>query len=358
MATFTTGVADFEVRIVALEDIARTRTKVMLNMANPAAAMRWWRLPADGIGLARMEFIISNIIKIHPMALVTFDELKDAAARREISELTHGFEDKTQYFVDTLAFGIARIAASRYPDPVIVRMSDFKTNEYARLIGGGSSNRRKRIRCSAGVARAATTARAIAEGFALECRAIRKVREEIGLANVVVMIPFCRTLGRSGPDAAGDGGLMVLRRGREWPAGLRDVRDSVERDSRRKIRRALRRLLDRQQRSHPTDARRRPRFRTASALVRRTKRSRYYAHRERYLSPRISIRARSGFADRRRATIRSSRASSSMPESIRSRSAPTASCASSSMWRGRVRANLEGRKCIISRCDAGAGHEG
>ncbi|HJU27749.1 MAG TPA: phosphoenolpyruvate synthase, partial [Candidatus Binataceae bacterium] len=130
------GIGEFEERDVTLENIAATKTKVMLNMANPAAATRWWRLPADGIGLARMEFIINNMVKIHPMALVKFDELKHGTDRRQIMRLTRGFDDKTQYFVDTLAYGIARIAASRYPHPVIVRMSDFKTNEYAQLIGG------------------------------------------------------------------------------------------------------------------------------------------------------------------------------------------------------------------------------
>jgi len=188
------GIAQFEVRDLALEQIASTGTKVMLNMANPAAAMRWWRLPADGIGLARMEFIISNIIKIHPMALVKFSELKDAAARRRIERLTRGFEDKTRYFVDTLALGIARIAASRYPDPVIVRMSDFKTNEYARLIGGREFEPKEENPMIGWRGASRYYAEGYREGFALECRAIRKVREEIGLRNVIVMIPFCRTL--------------------------------------------------------------------------------------------------------------------------------------------------------------------
>jgi pyruvate, water dikinase len=188
------GIADFEARDLALEHVVKTRTKVMLNMANPAAAMRWWRLPADGIGLARMEFIVNNIVKIHPMALVKFDELKDAAARRRIAQLTQGFEDKTRYFVDTLAFGIARIAASRYPNPVIVRMSDFKTNEYAELIGGRQFEPKEENPMLGWRGASRYYSPGYREGFALECRALRKVREEIGLKNVVVMIPFCRTL--------------------------------------------------------------------------------------------------------------------------------------------------------------------
>jgi pyruvate, water dikinase len=188
------GIADFEAHDLALDRVAKTRTRVMLNMANPAAAMRWWRLPADGIGLARMEFIVGNIIKIHPMALVKFDEVKDRSARRRIEQLTQGFKDKTQYFVDTLAFGIARIAASRYPDPVVVRMSDFKTNEYARLIGGRQFEPKEENPMIGWRGASRYYNPGYSEGFALECRALCKVREEIGLKNVVVMIPFCRTL--------------------------------------------------------------------------------------------------------------------------------------------------------------------
>ena len=203
------GVGEFEVRDLALDNIAATRTRVMLNMANPAAAMRWWRLPADGIGLARMEFIINNIIKIHPMALVKFAELEDVAARQRIAQLTRGFEDKTQYFVDTLAFGIARIAASRYPDAVVVRMSDFKTNEYAKLIGGRQFEPHEENPMLGWRGASRYYSEGYREGFALECRAIRKVREEIGLRNVVVMIPFCRTIAEADKtlQAMADNGL-------------------------------------------------------------------------------------------------------------------------------------------------------
>jgi pyruvate, water dikinase len=188
------GIAEFDERDLALENIPSTKTKVMLNMANPAAAMRWWRLPAEGIGLARMEFIISNIIKIHPMALVNFDQLKDLGAQRQIRRLTQGFAEKEQYFVETLAFGIARIAATRYPKPVIVRMSDFKTNEYAELIGGRQFEPHEENPMLGWRGASRYYSEGYSAGFALECRAIRKVREEIGLKNVVVMIPFCRTL--------------------------------------------------------------------------------------------------------------------------------------------------------------------
>ena len=203
------GIAEFDVRDLALEDITPTRTKVMLNMANPAAAMRWWRLPADGIGLARMEFIVSNIIKVHPMALVNFDQLRDATAQRQILRLTQGFTEKTQYFVDTLASGIARIAATRYPNPVIVRMSDFKTNEYAELLGGRQFEPHEENPMLGWRGASRYYSEGYRAGFALECLAIRKVREEIGLKNVVVMIPFCRTLGEADRtlQAMADNGL-------------------------------------------------------------------------------------------------------------------------------------------------------
>ncbi len=211
------GVSEFEEQDLALENIARTRTRVMLNLANPAAAMRWWRLPADGIGLARMEFIINNIVKIHPMALVKFDELEDKTARRRIEKLTAGFQDKTQYFVDTLAVGIARIAASRYPNPVIVRMSDFKTNEYARLIGGKQFEPTEANPMLGWRGASRYYSAGYRDGFALECRAIRKVREEIGLRNVVVMIPFCRTLEEADKtlQAMADNGLRRTENGLE-----------------------------------------------------------------------------------------------------------------------------------------------
>ena len=165
----------------------------MLILADPAAALRWWRLPADGVGLARMEFVVNNHIKIHPMALVNWSTLADLDAKARIDELTRGWDDKQQYFVDTLARGIGRIAASRYPKPVILRMSDFKTNEYARLIGGKAFEPEEENPMLGwrGASRYYSTE--YREGFALECRAVKMLREELGFDNVIVMIPFCRT---------------------------------------------------------------------------------------------------------------------------------------------------------------------
>jgi pyruvate,water dikinase len=188
------GIADYEIQDFSLEEIPKTQTQVMLNLAHPAGALRWWRLPSDGVGLARMELIINNIIKIHPMALIKWNELEDPEVRQKINELTAAWEDKPQYFVDIMAHGIARIAASQYPNTVIVRMSDFKTNEYAELIGGRAFEPKEPNPMLGWRGASRYYSDGYREAFTLECRAIRKAREEIGLDNIILMIPFCRTL--------------------------------------------------------------------------------------------------------------------------------------------------------------------
>ncbi|MBI5701657.1 phosphoenolpyruvate synthase [Candidatus Saganbacteria bacterium] len=187
------GLLKFDQIDVDLKNLPKTKTQIMMNIGDPAAGFRWWRLPTQGIGLARMEFIIINSIKIHPMALVKFKQLKDLKAKKKIGKLTAGYKDKTEFFVDNLARGISMIAASQYPYPVIVRMSDFKTNEYANLIGGAQfeSHEDNPMIGFRGASR--YYSEKYKDGFALECRAIKRVRDEMGFANVVVMIPFCRT---------------------------------------------------------------------------------------------------------------------------------------------------------------------
>lgn len=187
------GALRYETREVDLEQVPQTRTRVMLNIANPSAAFRWWRLPADGVGLARMEFVVNNHIKIHPMALVRYDDLDDPEAKERIAELTAGYQDRTAYFVDRLAHGVARIAAAWWPKPVIVRMSDFKTNEYASLIGGRTFEPREDNPMLGWRGASRYYSAGYRAGFDLECRALRQVREVMGLTNTVVMIPFCRT---------------------------------------------------------------------------------------------------------------------------------------------------------------------
>jgi pyruvate,water dikinase len=169
----------------------------MLNLANPGAAFRWWQLPADGVGLARMEFVIANTIRVHPMALLKFDELKDGKARDEIAKLTAGYPDKAEYFVDRLSRGLARIAAVAWPKPVIVRMSDFKTNEYAGLLGGREFEPEEENPMLGFRGASRYYSPQYRDGFALECRAIERLRNQLGFSNVVVMIPFCRSVGEA-----------------------------------------------------------------------------------------------------------------------------------------------------------------
>ncbi len=187
------GMAEFDAEDLRIDDLPSTRTHVMLNMANPSAAFRWWRLPFDGVGLARMEFVVNNAIKVHPMALVHFDRLKDEAAKAEIAELTVGYADKTDFFVDRLARGLSQIAAVAYPRPVIVRMSDFKTNEYAELLGGREFEPAEENPMIGFRGASRYYSPRYAKGFALECKAIRRLRDEMGFKNVVAMIPFCRS---------------------------------------------------------------------------------------------------------------------------------------------------------------------
>ncbi|GGK45659.1 phosphoenolpyruvate synthase [Salinarimonas ramus] len=187
------GIAEIRIEETDLSAIPKTKTKVMLNLANPSAAFRWWRLPADGVGLARMEFIVSNHIKVHPMALVRFDQVEDKQARKEIEALTRGYASREEFFVDTLARGVARIAAAHWPNPVILRMSDFKTNEYAELLGGRGFEPAEENPMIGWRGASRYYHPDYREGFALECRAVKRAREEIGMTNIVMMIPFCRT---------------------------------------------------------------------------------------------------------------------------------------------------------------------
>ena len=189
----TEGISRIEVTDEALGDLPRPATQVMLNLANPGAALRWWRLPVDGVGLARMEFVVTGAVRVHPMALAHFEKVTDPAERAEIEALTAGYASKPDYFVDRLARGLSRIAAVCYPRPVIVRMSDFKTNEYADLLGGRAFEPSEENPMIGFRGASRYYSEAYRDGFALECRAIARLRGAMGFDNVVVMIPFCRT---------------------------------------------------------------------------------------------------------------------------------------------------------------------
>jgi len=183
-----------EIDRVSVKDLRRPKTAIMMNVANPEEAFRLSFLPNDGVGLAREEFIIANAIKAHPLALLGYERLEDPVIKAEIDRLTVGYPDKAQFFIDKLAQGVGMIAAAFYPKDVIVRLSDFKSNEYANLIGGRQFEpvEENPMLGFRGASRYYDPR--YREGFALECRALRMVREEMGLTNVKVMIPFCRTV--------------------------------------------------------------------------------------------------------------------------------------------------------------------
>jgi len=187
------GLLPFEVNEVALENLPRTHTKILMNVGNPEEAFSLSAIPNDGVGLARMEFIIANHIQAHPLALLNFDQLEDELARYKIAELTAQYEDKAQFFVDKLAQGIGTIAAAFYPKPVIVRMSDFKSNEYANLLGGRQFEPHEENPMIGWRGASRYYDDRYRDGFSLECQAMKRVRDEMGLTNVILMIPFCRT---------------------------------------------------------------------------------------------------------------------------------------------------------------------
>lgn len=188
------GRLKFEIQKVNLKDLPILKTNIMINLAVPDSAFKWWQLPIKGIGLARMEFIIGHHIKTHPMALIHFDKVIEEHDREEIRRLTRRYKNKATFFVEELAFGITKIAASQYPNPVILRTSDFKTNEYAGLIGGKAFEPEEQNPMIGWRGASRYYNKGYADGFALECKAIKKAREEIGLTNIIVMIPFCRTV--------------------------------------------------------------------------------------------------------------------------------------------------------------------
>jgi len=188
------GVLPHETDEVDVSSIPATRTRLMVNIASPAAAFRWWRLPAAGVGLARMEFIINDSIQVHPMALIHPDRVTEPGDAHRIAELTRDWPDPSEFFVDTLSRGVAKLAAPFHPGPVVVRMSDFKTNEYAHLIGGRDFEAAEENPMIGFRGASRYYDPRYRAAFALECRAIARVRNELGFRNVIVMIPFCRTV--------------------------------------------------------------------------------------------------------------------------------------------------------------------
>ncbi|GAB4132930.1 MAG: phosphoenolpyruvate synthase [Bacteroidia bacterium] len=188
------GLMNWQEKEIDFRNVIMPETAPMLILGDPEKAYRYSFYPNRGVGLMRLEFIINNAIRIHPMALVKFNELKDLQAKDEIEKLTHHYQDKEHYFVDKLALSVATIAAAFYPKDVIVRMSDFKTNEYSNLIGGHEFEPEEENPMLGFRGASRYYHERYREGFRLECEAMKKVRDEMGLTNVKLMIPFCRTI--------------------------------------------------------------------------------------------------------------------------------------------------------------------
>ncbi|MFW5746197.1 MAG: phosphoenolpyruvate synthase [Nanoarchaeota archaeon] len=188
------GKVPFDIKETKLDEIPDTKTKIMMNLAAPEQAFEQSFIPNKGVGLAREEFVINSYIKVHPLALMRFHELEDEQVKEQIAGLTYGYDDKAQYFVDKLAEGIAMITAAFYPKKVILRLSDFKSNEYANLIGGKQFEPTEDNPMIGWRGASRYYSENYKEAFGLECKAILKVREEMGLTNLEVMIPFPRTV--------------------------------------------------------------------------------------------------------------------------------------------------------------------
>ncbi len=188
------GELPFHKEVSDLSGLKKPRTEIMVNLGNPELAFQTSLLPCDGVGLARMEFIVNEHIKVHPMAVLHPERIADTAERAAVEKLWAGHPDGASYFVERLAEGVGTIAAAFYPRPVIVRLSDFKSNEYAALMGGRAFEPHEENPMIGFRGAARYVHPAYAEGFALECRALKRVRDEMGLTNLKLMVPFCRRL--------------------------------------------------------------------------------------------------------------------------------------------------------------------
>ncbi len=188
------GLLPFTVKTTNLKHLRRPKTKIMMIAGDPGSAFSDAMIPNDGCGLARQEFIIASSIRIHPMALVKYPKIKDTTAKEQIDELTKGYESKKEFYIDKLSQGIATIAAAYYPKDVIVRLSDFKTNEYANLIGGKEFEPHEENPMIGWRGSSRYYDPKYRAGFALECQAFKRVREQMGLTNLKIMVPFCRTV--------------------------------------------------------------------------------------------------------------------------------------------------------------------
>ncbi len=206
------GILEWDEEEIDLKKLGKPKTEVMLILANPGTAFNHAMKPVAGVGLMRLEFVINSSIKVHPLALLKFDEIKKKKIKKKIKKITAGYEDKTEYFVDKLSQAVATMAAAFYPKDVIVRMSDFKSNEYADLVGGQQFEPDEENPMVGFRGASRYYHEKYKEGFALECKAMKKVREEMGLTNVKLMVPFCRTV-EEGNKVLEEMGKNGLKRG-------------------------------------------------------------------------------------------------------------------------------------------------
>ena len=188
------GKLKFEIRKIDLKKLKKPKTEIMMNIGNPDQAFEFSFIPNDGVGLAREEFIISSYIKVHPLALLHYEKIKDKKIKENINKLTYAYKNKVDFFIEKLAQGVAMIGAAFYPKDVIVRMSDFKTNEYANLIGGSEFEPKEENPMLGWRGASRYYGGSYREAFGLECMAMKKARDEMGLHNIKLMIPFCRTV--------------------------------------------------------------------------------------------------------------------------------------------------------------------
>jgi len=211
------GLLKFDIEEKKIDDFPKPKTKIMMNLGTPSMAFEKSFIPCDGVGLAREEFIINEHIRVHPLALMDYDTLEDKKVKKKIGELTRAYDDKSQFFVDKLAEGISMIAAAFYPRDVIVRMSDFKSNEYANLIGGELYEPKENNPMIGWRGASRYYSDNYKRAFGLECQAIKKARETMGLTNIKPMIPFCRTVdeGKKVVDIMAENGLKRGENGLE-----------------------------------------------------------------------------------------------------------------------------------------------
>ena len=188
------GLLSFDIETTNLKNIKNPKTHIMMNVGDPSQAFELSFIPNEGVGLAREEFIINNSIIVHPLALLNYESIKDAEVKKKIDEITYGYDDKAEFFVDKLAEGIGMIASAFYPKPVIVRLSDFKSNEYANLVGGKDFEPKEDNPMIGWRGASRYYDKKYKAAFALECRAFKKAREELGLDNIIIMVPIVRTV--------------------------------------------------------------------------------------------------------------------------------------------------------------------